>query len=87
MQISRERPEQAERRERVKALRQEEVSCVQRTAKPTRLEHSEQGECGKRQGWREVGGARSHGAWHTVVRSLDFITSKGEASRGIAVRK
>lgn len=55
MQISRERPEQAERRERVKALRQEEVFCVQRTAKPMRLEHSEQGKCGKRQGWREVG--------------------------------
>lgn len=58
MQISRERAEQAERRESVKALRQKKVSSVQRPARPMWLEYSEQEKCGQDKVGESTAGTR-----------------------------
>lgn len=55
MQISRERTEQAERRESVKALKQEKLSSIERPAGQYVWNLVNKGDYGTRQGWRELG--------------------------------
>lgn len=85
MQVSRERAEQAERRESVKALRQEKVASVQRTARPIQLEHTvSKGKCSKRQDWRGV--SRSQ-ITQAIVKTWVLLRVKWEAIRGLEVRE